>query len=114
MGGYGSGGGPARYRTVEGCHALDVRRLHRDGCLRPGSVVFSSWLNRRTGENDASISVCVQQDQVVLSYRHRRPGKVWQDIEEPVELTWTRCSYGSRTPPQNVIRQCCGAQNTMC
>ena len=37
MGGIGSGRPSGLGRdTVESCRAIDVNRLHREGCLRPG------------------------------------------------------------------------------
>ena len=98
MGGYGSGRGPARYRTVEGCHALDVRRLRRDGYLRPGSVVITMWSDGRTGEILSWIYPATYSDKVALSYRHRRTGEEWQDVEEPVQITWTPYNCGGERP----------------
>ena len=97
MGGLGSGN---RHRwdkktTTDECHSLDVRDLHRDGCLKPGTCFRSSW--SRAGKETASIRGFVYRDHVILSYRHRR-GAEWEDVEEPVPLEWTPCNFGGERP----------------
>ena len=54
MGGFGSGRRDGR-PTVEGCRSLDVNRLHREECLRPGWV--GGWQWTRDGERVAWITV---------------------------------------------------------
>ena len=43
MGGYGSGR-PSYKQMAEHCHSLDINRLYRDGCLRPGSQPVIIWI----------------------------------------------------------------------
>jgi hypothetical protein len=99
MGGLGSGN---RYRfskktTTEECHSLDIRELHREGLLKPGTCFRSSW--SRAGKEAASIRGFVHRDQVVLSYRHRNGlGGEWEDVKEPVSLEWTVCNFGGERP----------------
>jgi hypothetical protein len=100
MGGSGSG---RWYRwstkgTAEGCRQIDVRRWHREGGLRPGLWFSWCWWDRETGEKKASINVRTHPDLVVLSYRTRRLGEEWKDLEEPIQLIWTPCNYGGRRP----------------
>ncbi len=99
MGGYGSGRrwGSARGQ-VEACRSLDVRWLQREGSLRPGLTLSLSWSDRETGRKTASIGVRTYDNLVVLSYRYRRDGEEWQDVEEPVEITRTRCAFGGQRP----------------
>jgi hypothetical protein len=113
MGGPGSG---RWYRwdtkdTVEGCRRLDVRDWQRRGFLRPGSWFSWGWRDLN-GLQVSSINVQVQQGQVLLSYRYRRGSEDWQDIEEPVPLTWTPCHYGGQRPwficPSVVQGRICG------
>jgi hypothetical protein len=98
MGGPGSG---RWYRwqgiktTVEEYRRIDVRDWQRRGLLRPGTWFPWGWYTR-DGAQVASINVQVQQGRVLLSYRIRRQGEDWQDIEEPVSLAWTPCHYGGR------------------
>ena len=113
MGGLGSGN---RYRfdkktTTGECNGLDVRKLHREGALRPGALFSSSWsgFDRETG----SISGSVSRDRVILSYRHRSGlGADWEDVKEPVPLEWTPCNFGGERPwfvcPGVVNRIACG------
>ncbi len=66
MGGLGSGN---RYRfdkktTTEQCHSLDVRDLYREGLLRPGTCLRSSW--SRASKEVSSMRGFVYRDQVVL------------------------------------------------
>lgn len=82
--------------TVEGYRRLDVRRWQRDGLLKPGTRFSWGWW--RENEQVASITVQTDQDRVTLEYRYRREGEEWQDIKEPVPLTWTPCNYGGARP----------------
>ncbi len=83
--------------TVESSRALDIRAWHRRGLL-DGWGFGWSW-SGRGGERVASIWVRVQPGQhVTLIYRVRTGGGPWQDVEEPVPLTWTPCPFGGRRP----------------
>jgi hypothetical protein len=99
VGGVGSGN---RHRfdkrtTTDECNGLDVRKLHREGVLRPGTVFSSSW--SRLGRETGSIRGFVYRDQLVLSYRHlSRFSDEWESIEEPVALEWTPCNFGGERP----------------
>lgn len=99
MGGPGSG---RWYRwqgskdTAEGYHFLDVRLLHRRGVLRPGGWDLVTW--SRAGQPTGSIAVRGGQDRVVLVYQVRSGGGSWQDVEDPISLTWTPCPYGGQRP----------------
>jgi hypothetical protein len=113
MGGAGSG---QWYRwntklTVENCRFLDVREWHRQQLLRPGAWFMTSWSNHQR-ETIASIGVHVQPGRVLLSYRSRRSGEDWQDVEESISLIWTPCHYGGQRPwficPGVVSGRVCG------
>jgi hypothetical protein len=52
----------------------------------------------RDGAQVASIGVQVQQGRVLLSYRIRREGEAWQEIQTPVSLAWTPCYFGNQRP----------------
>jgi len=84
-------------RTIEGHPSLDVRAWQREQLLRPGMSFLTHWSDAR-GKRLASISVQVQHGQVLLSYRRRRTREAWQEVEEPVALTWTACHYGGQRP----------------
>jgi hypothetical protein len=100
MGGPGSGRW-YRWRgsktTVEECRRIDVRDWHRRGLLRLGTWFPWEWYTHDSAQV-ASIGVQVQQGRVLLSYRIRREGEAWQEIEGPVALAWTPCYYGGQQP----------------
>ena len=99
MGGLGSGN---RYRfdkktTTDESDSLDIRRLHRDGLLKPGSCFRSSW--SRAGRETGAIRGFVFRGRVVLAYRHRSGlGDEWEDVREPMPLEWTPCNFGGERP----------------
>src|SRR5215207_707057 len=83
------------------CRSLDVRRLHREGLLKPGRLFSWSWL--RAGQQVASIGALVEghdgPERVVLLFRRRSgPSAEWEDVEEPVEFAWTPCNFGGERP----------------
>ena len=103
MGGAGSGNW---YRfdkktTTGECHSVDVRYLYREGLLASGRWFTLRW--SRAGSKTGSIRGAVieegKPERVVLTYRHRRgPGGEWEDVREPVPLTWTGCNFGGERP----------------
>lgn len=97
MGGFGSGR-PSIYgrRRVESCRSLDVNRLKRAGCLKPGWCGVWQWT--RDGEQIASINFSAAQNSVALSYRVRIDSEDWEDIRERVPFITTACCYGGTRP----------------
>jgi hypothetical protein len=103
LGGEGSGNW---YRfdkktTTGECHSVDVRYLHREGLLKPGRWFSLRW--SRAGHETGSIRGAVvgnaRPEQVILLYRHRRgPAGEWEDVREPVPLSWTPCNFGGERP----------------
>jgi hypothetical protein len=103
VGGVGSG---SWYRfnkttTVEECRILDVRRLRRENLLKPGWAFSWSW--SRAGRQIASIGCSVlgasRPERVVLMFRHRSsPNGEWEEVREPVPLSWTTCNFGGERP----------------
>jgi hypothetical protein len=97
MGGIGSGRPSGFGRdTIESCRSLDVNRLHREGCLRPGW--FGGWQWMRDGEQVASINLRTETDRVHLSYRVRIGGGEWQDVDEVVRIVHVSCPFGGTRP----------------
>ncbi len=97
MGGVGSGRRRGfGHDTVESCRSLDVNRLHRAGCLDVGWS--GSWQWTREGERVASISQRAETGQIVLSYRYRRNGGDWQDVEEHIRTEHIPCRFGGSRP----------------
>jgi hypothetical protein len=108
MGGFGSGRRRdiQTNRRAEHCPALDVRRLHRDGLLRPGQSYPYHW--KRNGERAASINMTVAADRVILSYQRLIAGAAWRSERYPVLLEWSSCNYGGRRPWFRCPAQDCG------
>jgi hypothetical protein len=103
MGGMGSG---SWYRfdkktTTQECRSLDVRKLHREGVLEPGCRFSWSW--SRAGRQIASIGGVVLGEHrtelvVLLFSRRSSPSAEWEDVQQPVELEWTPCTFGGERP----------------
>ena len=81
---------------VEECRSLDVNRLHREGCLRPGWG--GNWQWTRDGERIAWIGLRAELDCLHLSYRVRIGGGDWQDVAETVRIVRVACRYGGARP----------------
>jgi len=49
----------------------------------------------------SSIGLLAEHGRVVLKYRYRRRGGLgdeWEEVEQPVYLTWTPCNLGGKRP----------------
>ena len=82
--------------TTDDLLALDVRRLAREGMLRPGRCGTWHWIRR--GETVASIYIRAEQGQIALEYRHRSNSEVWVSEKYPVRIERTRCNLGGSRP----------------
>lgn len=82
--------------TTDGQHSLNVNWLNRHGYLTPGRSSSVRWTrgDRETG----NIGLRAEAGRLVLVYRSRSHGGEWEDVEEPVRLTWTPCNYGGERP----------------
>lgn len=97
MGGIGSGRPSGLGRdTVETCRAIDVNRLHREGCLRPGWS--GGWQWSLDGEKVASINLRAEDERLHLSYRVRVAEGGWEDVEETVRIVRVPCRFGGTRP----------------
>ena len=98
MGGFGStrwASVNTKY-TVEASRSLDINRLNRADCLQSG--YRGGWEWTREGERVASIRFWRDGNALVLSYRARRNGGEWQDVEQPTPIVWTACRFGGARP----------------
>ena len=96
MGGSGSG---RHYHygsksTTDDYRSLDVRRLQRDGLLKPGLNYSWQWLRR--DEVVANIGIRTEVDRIILSYRNKRGDEEWQEMNYPVYLEYSACNYGGQ------------------
>ncbi len=93
MGSFFSGPrGGSTHDTADSKRRLDVRRLHRDGCLEPGWAGNRRWKNA-LGEA-AAVSLYTEEHACVLSYRYRHGDGPWVDVAERVRLSWFPCHLG--------------------
>jgi hypothetical protein len=103
VGGVGSGNW---YRfdkktTTSECQRVDVRYLHREGLLQPGSWFSLRWsrAGRETGSIRGVVSGESRPERITLLHHHRSGlGGEWEDVREPVALTWTACNFGGERP----------------
>jgi hypothetical protein len=97
MGGFGSGrpSGSGRNK-MEACRSIDVNRLHREGCLRPGWN--GGWQWTHDGERAAWINLRAGADQLHLTYRVRIGGGEWEDVTETVSIVRVPCRFGGVRP----------------
>jgi len=87
--------------TTGECQSMDVRYLHREGLLKPGHWFSLRWsrAGRETGSIRGAVLGNEKPEQVILTYRHRSgPGGEWEDVREPVALSWTACNFGGERP----------------
>lgn len=82
--------------TTDGQHSLDVNWLNRHGYLTSGRRSSVRWTRR--GEETGNIGLRAESGQLVLVYRSRSHGGEWEDVEEPIRLTWMDCNYGGQRP----------------
>jgi hypothetical protein len=98
MGGIGSGrywngGGRA---TTESYRRLDVRRLARDGLLRPGRAGRVSW--SVAGNPAGRIALYAIAEGVVLDYSHQPHDGDWEPKQYLVRIEHTACALGGSRP----------------
>ena len=93
MGGFNIGNHGGKCCTTD-MRALDVRKLQRDGLLKPERAISLTW--SRGGKPEASINFQVHTDRVTLDYRQRDRGGEWQAMNYPVRLAYTACHYGGQ------------------
>jgi len=95
MGGYGSGR-PGYKQKAEHCRSLDVNRLNREGCLRPGRQGYWVWSN--DGEEVGRIGYRAEVGRYVLDYKVRQYGGDWEPITQNIPLSYANCHYGGQRP----------------
>lgn len=95
MGGYGSGRRGYKQKA-EQSKALDVNRLHREGCLSPGKQ--GNWVWSIDGTETARIAYRANERHFVLDYRVRQYGGDWETINQSIPLTYADCNYGGARP----------------
>ena len=95
MGGYGSGR-PSLKQKAEDCRALEINRLNREGCLRPGWQ--GNWIWSRNGEEVGRVGGKAENELFTLDYRVRQYGGDWESVTQPIRITQADCHYGGQRP----------------
>jgi 5-methylcytosine-specific restriction endonuclease McrA len=58
-----------------------------------------SRAGRETGSIRSAVIGNEKPEKVILTYHHRSgPGEEWQDVQQPVSLSWTACNFGGERP----------------
>ena len=98
MGGLGSTRwiGESTKDTVDDTRSLDINRLHHAGCLHPG--YRGGWEWKRDGARVAWINLFRDDHRLILSYRYRKDGGEWRDVDQPTPVVWMPCRFGGRRP----------------
>jgi hypothetical protein len=94
--------------TTSDFRALDIRRLKKEGLLRPGTSCGWNW--SRGGVKTASINISAEIDRINLSYKSRSNGSDWKLMEYPVYLEWTECNLGGQRVWFTCPAKGCGAR----
>ncbi len=96
-GGSRYGAGRPAYRPAAGSYRrLDVRKMVRTSCIKPGNRFGWEWRNDE-GDQVASVGCAVNGDvsRLTVSYRWRRYGtSEREEVNLPVRLATTPCNYG--------------------
>ena len=75
--------------SAESALPLDIRKLHREKLLNPGTRITSTW---STGGNVHSrISATAFDDCLVLDYSHNG-----EPVKQTISFSWTQCNYGGK------------------
>ena len=93
MGGFGSGRRLQSKNTTNDHRQFDVRRLQRDGFLKPGRTFDWQW--KSGNKTMATVNVHTEKNKIMLSYKRRSNDNEWKDMSYPVWLDWTWCNYGN-------------------
>lgn len=104
MGGYGSGQTGGKQKA-EHWKSLDINRLHRKGCLKPGSHGDWSW--SRDGAEIGRVGYQFSHQRFTLTYKFRQYRNDWQDVRQVIPITYADCNYGGARP----YFQCSGVVN---
>lgn len=102
MGGSGSGRyfygsvGDNGKELADRQRSIDIHFMKKRNMLNPGYTWSLAW--SRNGQPTGDIRGVTYKDRIVLLYRCRFDGGPWQDVKQPVLLTYTPCTYGGTRP----------------
>lgn len=79
----------------ECCTSLDIREVKRRGLLSVGRSFNWSW--SRNDEFCVSITIRIEPDLAIISFRSQTPGTAqWKQFEQRVPIIWTNCYFVRR------------------
>lgn len=93
MGGMGSGSWNARPSTRSALR-LDIRAIHREGYLEPGTRATYTW---GKGDRSSSIAFVVTGDDHADALHLLYTSK-GVEVEQRIPLEWTPCNFGGERP----------------
>ncbi len=102
MGGYGSGQRWDAEKLTGSQLMIDIRWMKKHKYLHPGTLGTLAWMCR--GKDSGSVSFRTESDQLVLSYRTQHKGGEWENVEERIPFTWTKCNYGEQAAVVSMSR----------
>ena len=91
MGGRGSGRLAWRAKA-EHALKLDINKMKKQDCLRPGLSITSRW-TWNSGDS-SSITILTREKAIELIYRVKFAEEDWQDRHQFIMLAHTKCNYG--------------------
>jgi hypothetical protein len=97
MGGRGSGRSSSFGMMADLCHEhhrIDLAWLRSEKMLEAGGWRSITW--SRAGRQTGSVRVAAVPGGMALSYRQRRNGGEWQDVDEVVPIVQTATQFGGR------------------
>lgn len=89
MGGFGSGRGQRGKDTTNNMRPLDIRKLQREGQLKPGRSSQTYWKPR--DRITALIQINAEEGRIVIHHLACEQG-----MKYPVFLEWTGCNLGGQ------------------
>ena len=95
MGGIGSGrtwGGGGR-QTVENTPSIDINRVNKEGCLRPGL-----WTVILLPLDGSDVGVKAEVEDVRLYFRLKNADDEWEAMRQTIEIARTPCRLGGERP----------------
>ena len=78
--------------TTDSQHQIDISWLRKHNYLHPGTSGPLSW--SCNGEETGKINFKIEENNMILNYRHRSQGGEWEDVEQIVSIVKTPCNYG--------------------
>ena len=94
MGGFGSGRRLQSKNTTNDYRRLDVRRLQREGFLKPGKKF--SWKWEHDDESTETVKLQSEIDLLTLTHRYKLGNDDWKEKRFSIFLDWTPCHYGGK------------------